>query len=358
MTRIVTVVGARPQFIKAAPVSRALATHPEVEEILVHTGQHYDAGMSEIFFEELDIPRPRHNLGVGGGPHGQMTGRQLEKIEEVLVSERPDTVLVYGDTNSTMAGALAASKLGIRVAHVEAGMRSWNRAMPEEINRIVTDHVSDLFLVPSGVARENLLREGIDDERIHVVGDVMYDAALYYSDRARPPVFAEELALESEGFVLVTLHRPQNTDQPDRLAAIVEGLGASGRTIVWPVHPRTQQRLDESDIEVPKSIRLTPPVGYLEMVWLQSRCSMVATDSGGVQKEAFFHRKPCITLREETEWVELVEGGYQCLVGSDPRKIEAALHDFRMPPVRSHPYGEGDASAKIALALQNRADVA
>ncbi|MGZ4444464.1 MAG: non-hydrolyzing UDP-N-acetylglucosamine 2-epimerase [Nocardioidaceae bacterium] len=352
MTHIVTVVGARPQFIKAATVSRALTALPDVEEVLVHTGQHFDPEMSQVFFDDLDIPKPAHNLAVAGGSHGQMTGRQLEKIEDVLLAERPDVLLVYGDTNSTMAGALAAAKLDVPVAHVEAGLRSFDRRMPEEVNRIVTDHVSRILFAPSDLARSNLLAEGIPEHSIELVGDVMYDAALFYRQRARRPALPDEDL--PDGYVLVTVHRQGNTDNPARLGSIIEGLAGSGRPMVWPVHPRTRARLEEFGIDVPPSIRMVPPVGYLEMIWLQVNSAMVVTDSGGVQKEAFFHAKPCITLRDETEWVELVEAGYQRLVGSSAAGIIAALEGFEMPAVTVNPYGAGDAAMRVAQTLSRQ----
>lgn len=345
MTRVVTVVGARPQFIKAGTVSRALARR-NVNETLVHTGQHFDANMSDVFFEELALPTPKYNLEVSGGPHGQMTGRQLERVEAVLLEERPDLVLVYGDTNSTLAGALAAAKLLVPVAHVEAGLRSWNRAMPEEVNRVLTDHVSDLLFPPTSAGVANLEAEGIPGDRVHLVGDVMYDAARFYRDRARRPA----VDLPEGEFVLATVHRPQNTDDPARLRGIVDGLAEAGSPVVWPVHPRTTGSLSELGA-LPPNLWLVDPVGYLEMVWLEASCRAVATDSGGVQKEAFFHGKPCATLREETEWVELLDAGYQRLVGADPTRIAAALRELPPPPSGHQLYGAGDAAERIVDVL-------
>ena len=346
--KITSIVGARPQFVKAAAVSRAVRKHrgardERLDEVIVHTGQHFDDNMSAVFFDELGIPKPEYHLGIAGGPHGQMTGRQLEALEQVMLAERPDVVLVYGDTNSTLAGALAAAKLHVPVAHVEAGLRSFNRAMPEEVNRVLTDHVSELLFAPSEVAVANLHDEGITDG-VHLVGDVMYDLALYYRDRARVPAEALRLGLDVSDFVLCTVHRPHNVDAPDRLASIVAGLGTAGRPVVWPVHPRTRAQLGT----VPSNVQLWEPVGYLEMVWLLAHCGMVATDSGGLQKEAFFHQKPCLTLREETEWVELVEGGHQLLVGADRDRIAAGLSGFRRPGGDSQPYGVGDSAVRIA----------
>jgi len=348
MTRILTVVGARPQFIKAGTVSRALSAHG-VDEVLVHTGQHFDANMSEVFFDELAIPAPTHNLEVGGGSHGEMTGRQLERVERVLVETQPRLVLVYGDTNSTLAGALAAAKLGIPVAHVEAGLRSWNRAMPEEINRVLVDHLSALAFAPTATAVKNLVAEGIDMATVHQVGDVMYDAALFYRERARRP--ADAAIPHDVPFVLCTIHRPQNTDSPARLRRIIEGLVRSGRHVAWPVHPRTAGNLADLRSSLPDRIHLLPPVSYLEMAWLETHCSAVATDSGGVQKEAFFHGKPCVTFREETEWVELVEEGSQRLVGADPDAIVTGLSELSAPRPGADLYGTGDAAGAIARVL-------
>lgn len=328
--RVMTIIGARPQFIKAAVVSRAFCEHrPDVEEIIVHTGQHYDANMSDVFFDELDIPKPHYNLAIGGGTHGQNTGRMIEKLEALMMELRPDWVLVYGDTDSTLAGALAASKLHIRVAHVEAGLRSFNRRMPEEVNRILTDHVADILFAPTETGRRNLLNEGIAEEKIKLVGDVMYDASLYYKNKARRPLLPAGLSAESGGFVLCTIHRAENTNDPIRLRNIFEGLGDSGETIILPMHPRTREKVAEQGIEIPANVRAIDPVGYLEMIWLESHCKCVATDSGGVQKEAYFFGKPCVTLRDETEWVELVEVGVNHLVGNNPKKITKRINDSK-----------------------------
>lgn len=352
MTRkLLTIIGARPQFIKAAAVSRAVARRAGLREVIVHTGQHYDANMSDIFFEELSIPRPDHYLGIGGGSHGQMTGRQLEAIERVLMQEKPDTVLVYGDTNSTLAGALAAAKLHIPVAHVEAGLRSFNRRMPEEINRVITDHASDILFAPTETAMRNLAAEGIAPAKCHLVGDVMYDASLFYRDRARRPEWFDALGVAPGGFVLATIHRAENTDDPARLTGILRGLGEAGPPVILPLHPRTQARIESGGIRVPETVCCLPPVGYMEMVWLEANCAWVATDSGGVQKEAYFHGKRCITLREETEWVELVEMGWNTLVGADPALIKAALADLSLPQTSELLYGDGRAAEKVAATV-------
>ena len=324
--KIVSIVGARPQFIKAAVVSRALRKVPGVSEVLVHTGQHYDDNMSRVFFEELEIPEPDHHLGVGSGSHGAQTGRMLEAIERVLLTEKPDWVLVYGDTNSTLAGALAAVKLHVPVAHVEAGLRSFNRRMAEEVNRVVTDHVADLLFAPSKAAAENLDREGIPRERVHLVGDVMYDAALYYGAKAETTSrILERLELKPKEYILATVHRAENTDASARLRAIFGGLMrvANEWPVVLPLHPRTRQALEREGLltEAERVLRIIPAAGYLDMMMLEKHAWLIATDSGGVQKEAYFYRVPCVTLREETEWVELVELGWNRL--APPLSAEA-----------------------------------
>lgn len=358
MTRIVTVIGARPQFIKAAAVSRALRASGSVEEVLVHTGQHYDDGMSDIFFRELDIPKPSYSLGIGSGSHGDQTGRMLAALENTLQKERPNWVLIYGDTNSTLAGALAAVKLHIPVAHVEAGLRSFNRRMPEEINRVVSDHVSDLLFAPTDIAVRNLLNEGLDSARIHKVGDVMYDVALFYGAKARAESdVLSRLKLAAGNYVLATVHRAENTDIAERLRNILNGLIAVSRSIpvVLPLHPRTRNSLDhEMRKQVSNSkILMLDPVGYLDMVMLESNAKAIATDSGGVQKEAYFYKIPCITLRDETEWTELVELGWNRLVPpTDPAKIEKAiLHTAGGDMGAPNPYGAGNSAELIAEAL-------
>ncbi len=357
--KIVSIVGARPQFIKAAAVSRALRAAPGVMEVLVHTGQHYDDNMSRVFFEELEIPEPDYHLGIGSGTHGAQTGRMLEAVEQVLLQERPDWVLVYGDTNSTLAGALAAAKLHIPVAHVEAGLRSFNRRMPEEINRVLTDHASDLLFAPTQAAVENLRREGIPEERIYLVGDVMYDAALYYGAKAeRESRILERLALQPKGYLLATVHRAENTDDPVRLRAIFEGLAVAAREmpVVMPLHPRTRAALAREGMlaETSLHLRLIEPVGYLDMVLLEKNALLIATDSGGVQKEAFFYRVPCVTLREETEWVELVELGWNHLVSPMSRdRIKRAVVAQLAERDRDKPnlYGNGKAAHLIVEKL-------
>jgi UDP-GlcNAc3NAcA epimerase len=346
--KLLTVVGARPQFIKAATVSRAIAARQDITEVIVHTGQHYDANMSDIFFDELSIPRPDHHLGIGGGSHGAMTGRQIEAIERVLLDEKPDMVLVYGDTNSTLAGALAAVKLHIPVAHVEAGLRSFNRRMPEEINRILTDHASDLLFAPTTTAMKNLSNEGLPSDRLHLVGDVMYDACLFYGTQARKPAWFDPLSISKGDYVLATVHRAENTDDPARLAGILQGLAGAERPVILPVHPRTQKQIESLGLSTPANLHLVPPVGYLEMVWLEQNCALIATDSGGVQKEAYFHGKPCVTLRDETEWVELVEVGANRLAGSNADMIGELLRGAEIERGSGGLYGDGNASQKIA----------
>lgn len=354
--KIISIVGARPQFIKAATVSRVLRSKSETEEVLVHTGQHYDENMSEVFFDELEIPKPDYHLGVGSCTHGAQTGRMLEAIEQVLMREKPDFVLVYGDTNSTLAGALAAVKLQLPVAHVEAGLRSFNRRMPEEINRVLTDHASNLLFAPTEVAVDNLRSEGIPEDRIHQVGDVMYDAALYYASRANARSrILDQLELQPKGYTLATVHRAENTDDPSRLHAIFEGLGLIGNRIpvIFLVHPRTRAAIERKETlaEASKHLRLIDPVGYLDMMMLEKNAGLIATDSGGVQKEAFFYHVRCITLREETEWVELVECGWNVLVGCDPGRIAAAAL-WKQPHSNSPSlYGDGHAAERIVQCL-------
>ncbi|QBQ17596.1 non-hydrolyzing UDP-N-acetylglucosamine 2-epimerase [Acinetobacter haemolyticus] len=344
--KILTVLGARPQFIKAAAFSRAIADYEGVEEIIVHTGQHYDQNMSDIFFEEMDIPVPKYKLQTGGKTHGAMTGQQLEKIEEILIKEKPDLVLVYGDTNSTLAGALSAVKLHIPIAHIEAGLRSFNRKMPEEINRILTDQVSDYLFVPSLGAKNNLLHEGVEENKIFIVGDIMYDVSLYYKEKMEKPTWFDSLDLNN--FILCTIHRAENTDDEFKLQSIFKGLGLSSKNIILPLHPRTVNKIKEHNIIIPNNIKIVDPVGYLEMVWLEVHSDLIVTDSGGVQKEAYFHGKYCVTLREETEWVELVEYGFNKLVGYDTKLIVNAINISDSKKIESLGiYGDGETAKKI-----------
>jgi UDP-GlcNAc3NAcA epimerase len=349
MSQVLTIVGARPQFVKAAVVSRALLAKGITEEI-IHTGQHYDDNMSEVFFRELGIPKPHHNLGIGSGSHGFQTGRMIENIEAIFMAKMPKFVLVYGDTNSTLAGALAAVKLHIPIAHVEAGLRSFNRRMPEEINRVVTDHVADILFAPTEPAVGHLLNEGISKGAIHLTGDVMYDTALYYAEKAEAQSkILAELKLTKGGYVLATIHRAENTDEPARLQAILSALNevAKELPVVLPIHPRTRKLLPESS----HRLILIDPVGYLDMVTLERNARLITTDSGGVQKEAYFYQVPCVTLRDETEWVELVECGCNRL--ASPTSAEHVLAKIRQsfadPPITHEGlYGDGHAAVKIA----------
>jgi len=361
--KLVTVVGARPQFIKAAAVSRAIKKHnsenqaKRVDEIIVHTGQHYDYNMSEVFFEELDIPRPDYNLGVGSGTHGQQTGRMLEAIEKVLEEERPEWVLVYGDTNSTLAGALAAAKMHIPVAHVEAGLRSFNRRMPEEINRVLTDHISTLLFCPTTAAVENLRREGVLNG-VHLVGDVMFDCMLYYKSKIKNnSTFIAALGLKPKDFALATVHRAENTDSAEKLKEIFEAFNEISKQIpvLVALHPRTREYLTSYGISTLPGVWLLEPVTYLRMIELEYNARVILTDSGGVQKEAFFVGTPCITLREETEWVETVECGANVLCGaSRDRIIDAYNNSEKIKPdvdMVSRLYGNGKVADQIICLL-------
>jgi len=353
--KIVTIIGARPQFVKAAMVSKAIKDFSTEEkpiiEIIVHTGQHFDKNMSDVFFEEMRIPEPNYNLEINSLSHGAMTGKMLEKIEEILLKEIPDWVLVYGDTNSTLVGALAAKKLHIKVAHVEAGLRSYNTKMPEEINRILTDRISDVLFCPTQIAINNLKKEGFDnmDSEVVLSGDVMEDAALFYKELSKPPNF--EI---SKPFILATIHRAENTDNRERLTSIFNALNtiAEKIQIILPLHPRTKLKIEQFKIYITKNISITDPIGYLEMVYLLNSCELVITDSGGVQKEAYFFKKRCITSRDETEWTELVENGFNTLAGADPARIVKAFYENKENLDFSKDlYGNGNASKNIVNAL-------
>jgi UDP-GlcNAc3NAcA epimerase len=342
MKTVLTIVGARPQFIKAAPVSRALGERG-LREVLVHTGQHFDAMMSDIFFNELDIPKPAYNLEVNSLGHGAMTGRMLEKLEALMQVERPDLVLVYGDTNSTLAGALAAAKLGHPLAHVEAGLRSFNRSMPEEINRVMTDHVSTLLFCPTTTAVKNLANEGITTN-VHAVGDVMFDTTLAAVSRARAQSrILETLALAPRSYSVATLHRAENTDSEPRLRRMIAWLenAAIEHPIILPLHPRTRKILERLAIN-PRGIQLVDPLGYLDMAWLANNASAIYTDSGGLQKEAYFHRVPCVTLRDETEWVETIDSGWNRLWTSPT---------YVVPRQEIPDYGTGNAASAVAMRI-------
>jgi len=348
--RVASIVGARPQFIKLAPVSCALRQC--YEEIIIHTGQHYDYEMSALFFEELTIPTPDYHLGIGSGSHGKQTGRMLEAIEQVLMKERPDWVIVYGDTNSTLAGALAAAKLQIPLAHVEAGLRSFNRTMPEEINRVVTDHLSHRLFCPTETARRHANSEGIA-QGVEVVGDVMYDMLLQVQPKLaqRTERLLRTFHLATQSYALVTVHRAVNADNPEAMRGIANGLNRLEMPVIFPVHPRTRARLEHYDIRWERHVQLIEPIGYLDMMALGRKAYRILTDSGGLQKEAFLLRVPCVTLREETEWVETVEAGWNILAGTRGEGIVKAVGRPTPELPKCNPFGEGNAAQRIACSL-------
>ncbi|MFW6326974.1 MAG: non-hydrolyzing UDP-N-acetylglucosamine 2-epimerase [Bacteroidota bacterium] len=356
MSKILTVVGARPQFIKAAALSRALR-NSRLEEVLVHTGQHFDKNMAEIFFNQMEIPLPKYNLGIHSLSHGAMTGRMLEAIEGVILQEKPSVVVVFGDTNSTVAGALAASKLHVPVAHVEAGLRSFNMRMPEEVNRILTDRISDFLFVPTEAAAKNLLNEGFGNfnARIENTGDVMYDVALYYSkiSAGRSSILNDRP--DKKSIILTTIHRQENTDDIQRLTSILDALNelSAEFQIVLPLHPRTRNILKQQNIKL--KFKPVDPVGYFDIIELLKACSFVVTDSGGLQKESYFFKKQCLVIRDETEWTELVELGYNHLVGSDRQLILEKAGEVKnaKPSFKEKPYGDGNAAGKIVTSLTN-----
>ena len=352
--KIVSIVGARPQFIKAAALSSALRAHGH-SEFLVHTGQHYDAAMSDVFFQELGIPEPDANLNVGSGRHGEMTGAMLVGVERICLEQLPDVVLVYGDTNSTLAGALAAAKLNIPVAHVEAGLRSFNREMPEEINRVMTDHLSRWLFCPSPVSAENLAREGITSG-VHVVGDLMCDTLLRAAEiAAGQPSVVAKLGLRCKGFALATIHRASNTDDADILRGLLHALCNARMPVVFPMHPRCRARVEAfglQDALKNPNLMVIDPVGYLEMVQFLKSAAVVLTDSGGLQKEAYWMRVPCITLREESEWTETVASGWNHIAGTEPEKILSIIGSLQQPDDHPDFYGSGDAAERISAALK------
>ncbi len=348
---IATIVGARPQFVKAAPVSRALFS--SFNEVLVHTGQHYDYGMSEVFFAEMEMRPPDFNLGIGGGLHGEQTGKMLIELEKIFNKIKPDCVLVYGDTNSTLAGALVAAKMQIPLAHVEAGLRSYNRAMPEEINRVLTDHVSSLLFCPTQTAVENLAKEGVV-EGVHLVGDVMHDALLGNLQMARTrPSILSALKLEPGKYALATVHRAANTDFKEQMISILDALGALSLPVIFPVHPRARKMMQEWEITVSENILPMDPVGPFDMLTLQKSANCILTDSGGVQKEAYLLGVRCITLREETEWVETVAAGWNSLAGVDTRKIVDLFENWFPQAERPPLYGDGHSAEKICNGLSH-----
>ena len=347
--KLLTVIGARPQFIKAATISRVIRSDSNIQEVIVHTGQHFDKNMSNIFFEEMDIPKPDYNLAISSLTHGAMTGRMLEGIEKIILNEKPDWVLVYGDTNSTLAGALAASKLHVKVAHVEAGLRSFNMKMPEELNRIIVDRLSTILFCPSDAAIRNLTSEGYQnfDADILNIGDVMHDAALFYDSRAKKPQFLDLLNIENN-FILATIHRAENTNNYERLNQIISAFNEVHQKtpVIIPLHPRTKNIIHDLGIKV--EAHIVDPVGYLEMIYLLKFCKFVASDSGGLQKEAYFFKKPCLILRDETEWIELVECGANEIVGANKHKIiKAAKNLDKNIDYSKDFYGSGNSANKI-----------
>lgn len=357
--KIITIVGARPQFVKAAALSREFEKHASIEEIIIHTGQHFDDNMSEVFFREMEIPKPKYNLNINSVGHGAMTGRMLEAIEKILLDEKPDLLLVYGDTNSTIAGALAAKKLHIQVAHVEAGLRSFNMDMPEEVNRILTDRISDYLFCPTQTAVDNLLKEGYENIDITIIksGDVMQDAAEYYSlTSAEKATVANKITYDK--FILCTLHRAENTDNKENLTGIINALNTINKTIpvVLPLHPRTKGKI--ADLGLKMEFNTIAPVGYFDMIELLKKCTLVMTDSGGLQKEAFFFKKNCVTMREQTEWVELVENKVNVLVGSDTQKIIQGVEQMlqNQADFTIDLYGSGKACENIVLQLIKNID--
>jgi len=352
--KVITVLGARPQFIKAAPLSEAL--RKKHQEKIIHTGQHYDYQMSDVFFEELGIPKPDYFLGVGSKQHGAQTGEMLTGVEEVLLQEKPDWVLVYGDTNSTLAGALAAAKLHIPIAHVEAGLRSYNRQMPEEVNRVLTDHVASLLFCPTDQAVKNLKQEGLTDGVVRT-GDVMADALYFHAKRAEERKLAETIQYKEKSYLLATVHRAENTDDPNRLQAIINAFAQIQGQIILPLHPRTKKLLRDRQMTLPGNVEVIEPVGYLEMILLEKGAELILTDSGGVQKEAYLWQVPCVTLRDETEWVETVHTGWNTLTGAKTEAIVAAVTHYRqnpLPPYLDKLYGNGQASAEIVTAMEKR----
>lgn len=351
--KILTIVGARPQFVKAAALSREVAKHSNIEEIIVHTGQHFDKNMSDVFFEEMEIPKPKYNLEVNSLGHGAMTGRMLEGIEKLILDEKPDWVLVYGDTNSTIAGALAARKLHVKVAHVEAGLRSFNMAMPEEVNRILTDRISNILFCPTQTAVNNLENEGFGNFDLQIInsGDIMQDAANYYAQHsAAKSTVNNELP---DNFILSTLHRAENTDDPKRLAAIINAINIISKdiTVVLPLHPRTKKIIAQQNLQL--EAKVIDPVGYFDMIELLKKCSLVMTDSGGLQKEAYFFGKHCVTMRDQTEWTELIDGGYNCLAGANTEAIVSSVNTMlnKQSDFTVDLYGNGKAAQRIIQGL-------
>lgn len=348
--KILTVIGARPQFIKASMLSKAIKSNSKIEEVIVHTGQHYDDNMSAVFFKQLNLPKPDYYLGVGSGSHGKQTAKMLVELENVMTSVNPDIVLVYGDTNSTLAGSLAASKLHIPVAHVESGLRSFNKKMPEEINRLVTDHLSDWLFCPSQAATENLRSEGIA-KGVYLTGDIMYDSVLYFKDHAlQQSTILKDLSLSQKGYYLATIHRAENTDKPERLTSILKAFQQLNTDVVLPLHPRTKRKIDHyklTELISSPHIKIVDPLKYFDMLTIASQANVILTDSGGLQKEAYMLQVPCITLRDETEWVETVQSGWNHLTGADTQQITDTVKTIQTPNECPLLFGDGKAAQKI-----------
>ncbi|MEW4281678.1 non-hydrolyzing UDP-N-acetylglucosamine 2-epimerase [Priestia megaterium] len=354
MLKVLTVIGARPQFIKACMLSNAFSSESNIQEIIVHTGQHYDENMSNVFLKQLKLPNPHYFLGTGSDTHGKQTAKMLLKLEDIIISEKPDIVLVYGDTNSTLAGSLAASKLHIPIAHVEAGLRSYNKKMPEEINRVLTDHLSTWLFCPSNTAVKNLENEGIT-QGVYQTGDIMYDAVLYYKDVAlQKSNILSDLKIAPKNYYLATVHRAENTDNPQRLTAILEAFRQINETVLFPLHPRTKNKIKHWNLEnliSSSNIKIVEPLDYFDMLAVESQAGIILTDSGGVQKEAYMLGVPCITLRDETEWIETVNSGWNHLTGADMEKILEAARKISVPKAHTPLFGDGETSKSICKSL-------
>ncbi len=352
--KVLTIVGARPQFIKACMLSKALRSNADVNEVIVHTGQHYDNNMSNVFFKQLKLPEPDVYLGIGSGTHGEQTGKMLSELEKVMLSNNPDLVVVYGDTNSTLAGSLAAAKLHISVAHVEAGLRSFNRQMPEEVNRVITDHLSYWLFCPSQAAAENLRQEGMK-EKIFITGDIMYDAVLHFKKYAeRQSTILQDLSLAEGGYYLATIHRAENTDDPKRLKSIIDAFQRLQKNVILPLHPRTRRKINEfnlNDFIETDHIKIMEPLDYFDTLELAAKANVILTDSGGLQKEAYMLQVPCVTLRDETEWMETVETGWNQLAGANREEIINTVMKRHSPKESPPIFGDGNASQKIVEIL-------
>jgi len=355
MKKIVSVVGTRPQLIKASAFSSELGNHSIFKDVLVHTGQHFDHNMSDIFFDEFGLAHPDYNLGIGGGSHGENTGRMIEAIEAILVDEKPNLVVLYGDTDSTLSGAIAAVKLNVNIAHIEAGVRSYNKTMPEEVNRILTDHSSSILFAPSKIACDNLVKEGINTSNIFNFGDVMLDVFLKYQSLSRNLNLLDKFNLKNKEYILLTLHRKENVDDASSLLNIFKAFDSFGKPVIFPIHPRTKKRLLDFKIKVPDIIQITEPLNYSDLYLLQENAFVIATDSGGIQKEAYFHKVPCIVIRNDTEWPELINLGANVLVGTEIRRILLALETNNKKNIEwdSKVYGKGDAAKKIVAFIKD-----